>query len=144
MEPRVSLITLAVSDLAIATAFYTALGWQRVSTEEGITVFDLIGQSLGLYPKAAMAQELGLPEAEIGTAGIVLSHNVRSKAEVGPLLARAEAAGATILKPAQDVFWGGHHGHFRDPDGHIWEIAWNPFAPLGASGEFRWNGYDNG
>lgn len=142
MEQRVSLITLAVVDMDRAAQFYQALGWTRVDSPDGVIAFDLIGQTLGLYPRAALAKELGLPEAALGHGAMVLSHNVRTKDEVAPLLARAEAAGGSILTPAQDVFWGGHHGHFRDPDGHIWEVAHNPFSPLGPEGAFQWNGVD--
>ena len=142
MEQRISLITLGVADMDRSAAFYEALGWTRVETEDGIIAFDLIGQTLGLYPRAALAKELGLPEDSLGHGGMVLSHNVAEKADVAPLLARAEAAGGSILNPAQDVFWGGHHGHFRDPDGNIWEVAHNPFSALGAKGEFQWNGVD--
>ena len=142
MEQRVSLITLGVADVKESAAFYAALGWQRVDSPDGVVAFDLIAATLGLYPLAALADELGCAAADLGRGGIVLSHNVRSKAEVGPLLQRAKAAGATILKPAQDVFWGGYHGHFADPDGNIWEIAWNPFSPLGPNGEFQWNGVE--
>ncbi len=141
MEQRVSLITLGVSEPTRSRAFYTALGWAPVESPDGVVAFDLIGQTLGLYPKAMLAEELGLETSEIGGfSGMTLGHNVRSKEEVAPLLARAEAAGARIVKPAQDVFWGGHHGYFADPDGHLWEIAWNPFSPLGADGAFQWNG----
>lgn len=141
MDQRVSLITLAVSDVDCAAAFYGALGWSRVDSPDGIVVFDLLGQSLGLYPKAELARDMGVSEAELGTGAITLSCNTRSKAEVAELLAEAEAAGARILKPAHDVFWGGHIGYFADPDGHIWEVAFNPFSPLREDGAFRWNGY---
>jgi catechol 2,3-dioxygenase-like lactoylglutathione lyase family enzyme len=141
MEQRVSLITLAVTDLDRAAGFYAALGWQRTGDDPGIVTFDLIGQALGLYPRAAMAKELGIDEAEIGGfSGVTLAHNVRSRDEVAAVLAAAETAGGMILKPAQDVFWGGHHGYFRDPDGHVWEVAHNPFSPLGPRGEFQWGG----
>lgn len=142
MDQRISLITLGVTDMDRAGSFYEALGWTRVDTQDGVIAFDLIDQTLGLYPRDALAKELGLPEDALGHGAMVLSHNVREKADVAPLLARAEAAGGTILKPAQDVFWGGHHGHFRDPDGHIWEVAHNPFSALGPKGEFQWNGVD--
>lgn len=141
MEQRVSLITLAVADIVASSAFYDALGWQRVESEDGVIAYDLIGATLGLYPRRALALELGVRETDIaGFSGIVLSHNVREKAQVAPLLARAEAAGGLIVTQASDVFWGGHHGHFSDIDGHIWEVAWNPFSPLGPRGEFQWNG----
>ncbi|OBY28024.1 VOC family protein [Leisingera sp. JC1] len=141
MEQRVSLITLGVPDMEKAAAFYEALGWKRAESPDGVIAFDLISQTLGLYPLAALAEDIGLPVAELGTGAMTLSHNTRSKENVAELLAAAEAAGAEILKPAQDVFWGGHHGYFRSPDGHVWEIAFNPFSPLAEDGAFRWNGY---
>ncbi|MDV4145431.1 VOC family protein [Shimia sp. FJ5] len=141
-EQRVSLITLAVDDMQRAAAFYEALGWCRVASPDGVIAFDLIGQTLGLYSRAALAEETGLPEEVLrGPGGMTLAYNVREKEDVATLLARAAGAGARLLKPAQDVFWGGHHGYFEDPDGHIWEVAHNPFSPLGPDGAFRWNGY---
>jgi catechol 2,3-dioxygenase-like lactoylglutathione lyase family enzyme len=141
MEQRVSLITLGVPDLDKAAVFYEALGWQRADSLDGVVAFDLISQTLGLYPLAKLAAETGLSEQDLGTGAVSLSHNTRNKDDVARLLAAAEAAGAEILKPAQDVFWGGHHGYFRSPDGHLWEIAYNPFSKLSAEGAFRWNGY---
>lgn len=141
MEQRVSLITLGVPDMGQEAAFYEALGWRRAESPDGVIAFDLISQTLGLYPLAALAAEIGIPEQELGTGAMTLSHNVRSKEEVARLLAAAETAGAAILKPAQDVFWGGHHGYFRSPGGHVWEIAFNPFSKLAEDGAFRWNGY---
>lgn len=141
MEQRVSLITLGVPDMDKAAAFYESLGWQRAESPDGVIAFDLISQTLGLYPLAALAEDMGLEERQLGTGAMTLSHNTRSKDAVAELMAAAEAAGAEVLKPAQDVFWGGHHGYFRSPDGHIWEIAFNPFSPLAANGAFRWNGY---
>ncbi|MEP3299510.1 MAG: VOC family protein [Pseudoruegeria sp.] len=141
MEQRVSLITLGVADLGRAADFYEALGWTRVDSPDGVVAFDLIGQTLGLYPKELLAQEWGMNVEDIsGFSGVTLGHNVADKADVAQLLRRAGAAGAKILKEAQDVFWGGHHGYFSDLDGHIWEVAHNPFSPLGPQGEFQWNG----
>lgn len=142
MDQRVSLITLGVADMAVSAAFYKALGWQEVASPDGVVAFDLIGQTLGLYPIAALAAELGIPVEQLGRGAVTLAHNVRSKEEVAPLLAQAEAAGGKIIKPAQDVFWGGHHGYFADPDGHLWEIAYNPFSKLRDDGAFRWTGYE--
>ena len=142
MEQRVSLITLAADDPQRLAQFYEALGWRRVDSPDGIVVFDLIGQTLGLYGRAALADELGMKAQDLGQGAVILSQNVRSKDAVGPLLQRAEDAGGRIVKPAQDVFWGGFHGHFADPEGHIWEVAWNPYSPLGPQGEFQWNGAD--
>lgn len=142
MEQRISLVTLGVTDMGRAAAFYEALGWRRVDSPDGVIAFDLIGQTLGLYPRDALAADLGVDPASLGHGAVTLGHNLRSREEVEALLARAEAAGARILKPAQEVFWGGYHGYFADPDGHIWEIAHNPFSPLrDADGAFRWNGY---
>ena len=142
MQQRVSLITLAVTDMARAAGFYEALGWQRVDSPDGVIAFDLIGQTLGLYPREALADELGMDAANIGGfSGITLGHNVSTTEEVAPLLAAAEAAGGRIVKPAQEVFWGGFHGYFADLDGHIWEVAHNPFSPLDKDGAFRWLGY---
>lgn len=141
MEQRISLITLAVDDLAVAAAFYEALGWQRVASPDGVIAFDLIGQTLGLYPLQNLAEDIGVPADTLGHGAMTLSYNCREKSEVATVLAAAEAAGATILKTASDVFWGGHHGYFRAPDGSLWEVAFNPFSPLSPEGAFRWNGY---
>lgn len=141
MEQRVSLITLGVEDMDRAARFYEALGWQRVESPDGVIAFDLIGQTLGLYLKASLADELGIDVSDIGGfSGVTFAHNLRTKDEVAPFLERVRAAGGNILKEAQDVFWGGHHGYFADPDGHVWEIAHNPFSPLGPNGEFQWGG----
>lgn len=141
MEQRISLITLGVADMAAAAAFYEALGWRRTETADGVVAFDLIGQTLGLYPLQALAEDIGLPVSELGHGAMTLAYNCRDKEEVAALLKAARAAGAEILKPAGDVFWGGHHGYFRAPDGAIWEVAFNPFSPLGPDGAFRWSGY---
>lgn len=141
MEQRISLITLGVPDMAEAAGFYEALGWRRAQSPDGVVAFDLLSQTLGLYPLDALAEDIGLPLSALGTGAMTLSHNTRTREEVAELLAAAEAAGAEILKPAQDAFWGGHHGYFRSPDGHIWEIAFNPFSTLGTDGAFCWNGY---
>lgn len=141
MEQRVSLITLGVRDVADAAAFYEALGWVRVENPDGIVVFDLPGQSLALYPLEDLARDMGLEVSALGVGAATYAHNVRDRDTVGAVLAQAEAAGARVLKPAHDVFWGGHIGYFADPDGHVWEVAFNPHAPLSDAGAFRWNGY---
>lgn len=142
MDQRISLITLAVADLDRSTAFYEALGWSRADSPDGIVAFDLLGQTLGLYPKADLARDMGLEPDDIGGfSGITLAHNVPAREDVAPLVARAEAAGARVMKPPHDVFWGGHIAYVADPDGHVWEIAHNPHKPLGPAGAFRWNGY---
>ena len=141
MEPHVSLITLGVEDVARAAAFYAAMGWRRVDSPEGIVVFDLLGQALGLYPRADLARDMGVEPETLGTGAMTLAYNVREKAEVAEVLDAARAAGARVLREAHDVFWGGHIGYFADPEGHVWEVAHNPFSPLSAEGAFRWEGY---
>ena len=145
MEQRISLITLGVKDMTAAKAFYEALGWTPVPSEEGISVFQLNEQCLGLYNLAALADDIGVPVETLGAGASTLGYNTRTKDEVARVLTSAQAAGARILKQAQDVFWGGHHGYFADPEGHIWEIAFNPFSPLRESdGAFAWGGYPTG
>ena len=141
MDQRISLITLGVRDMAGTAAFYETLGWTRVETQDGVIAFDLIGQTLGLYPLDKLAEDIGLPVEELGRGATTFSYNVRDRAEVAPLLAKAEAAGGRILRPASDVFWGGHIGYFADPEGNIWEVSHNPFSPLAQDGSFRWNGH---
>ena len=141
MEQRVSLITLGVRDMARAAAFYDALGWQRAESPDGMVVYDLIGQSLGLYPLVDLARDIGVAPERLGTGAATYAHNVRDKAGVARVIEAARAAGAEVLREAGDVFWGGHIGYFADPEGHIWEVAWNPFSPLSEAGAFRWNGY---
>lgn len=141
MEQRLSGIVLGVDDLDRAKAFLGALGWDVASQETGIAAYNMMGAMvLSLYPWADVAAELGLSPEEYGKPSAMIGQNVRTKEAVAETLAKAEAAGATIVKPAQDVFWGGHSGYFRDPDGHHWEIAFNPFSPLGPKGGFQWNG----
>lgn len=141
MEQRVSLITLGVPNLNEAASFYEALGWNRVETPDGIVVFDLISQTLGLYPIEKLAEDMGLPVEALGTGATTLSYNTRSVEEAQQVLALAEEAGAGILKHVEEVFWGGQVGYFRAPDGHIWEVTYNPFSPLSEEGAFRWNGF---
>lgn len=135
MEPRLSLITLGVTDLARATAFYKALGWpRRVYAAEGVAFFQLGSLGLSLYPRADLARDAGVPLQEQPSQGFTLAYNTRNRAEVDAVLAAAEAAGGRITQPAQKAVWGGYHGHFADPDGFLWEIAWNPGFVLAADG----------
>ena len=140
MEQRISLVTLGVRDIETAAGFYEALGWQRVEAPDGVIAFDLIGQTLGLYPLEMLARDMGVAPESLGHGAATYTYNVREKQEVAQVLDAAERAGAKILKPAHDIFWGGHIGYFADPEGHIWEVAWNPHSPLGPGGEFQWNG----
>ncbi|WP_187430480.1 hypothetical protein ROLI_006460 [Roseobacter fucihabitans] len=144
MDQRISLITLGTRDVARLAEFYDALGWERTASPDGVVAYDLIGQTLGLYPLDKLAEDIGVPVDQLGHGASTFGLNLSQKEAVAPLLERAKAAGAKILKPAQDVFWGGHHGYFSDPEGHIWEIAHNPFSPLREDGAFRWLGYGEG
>ncbi len=135
MEPRISLITLGVMNLALAIRFYEGLGFPRKNTTaQGVAFFDLNGVVLSLFPREDLAKDAQVHDSQPGFSGISLAHNVRKKAEVAVVLAKAESLGAKILKPAQDTFWGGHAGYFQDLDGHLWEIAWNPFFPIDEDG----------
>lgn len=140
MQQRVSLITLGCHDPEGLARFYEALGWARVPGAE-MPVFDLLGQVLGLYRIEALAEDMGVDPASLGKGAATYGHNVSSRAEVDALTARAEAAGARVLRAPSEVFWGGYIAYFADPEGHIWEVAHNPFSPLGPEGAFRWNGY---
>jgi catechol 2,3-dioxygenase-like lactoylglutathione lyase family enzyme len=140
MDQRMTMVTLGVRDLARSRKFYEALGWKGRDAGGGdIVFFQLLGSVLGLYPRNALAEDAMLhddaPNAQFG--GIALAYNGRDKAEVDRVLAQAKAAGATILKPAQDVFWGGYSGYFADLDGHPWEVAFNPHWPLEADGSLK-------
>ncbi len=137
-EPRVSLITLGVSDLARARAFYeTGLGWRVSPASQDEVVFFQLGRlALALFARSALAQEAGMASGG-GFAGIALAHNVREPEDVDRMLRQAEAAGARITRRAEAKAWGGRAGYFADPDGHLWEIAWNPHFPLAPDGALR-------
>ncbi|MCR9111283.1 VOC family protein [Marivita sp. XM-24bin2] len=142
MDQRISLITLGVRDMDNIAAFYEALGWQRVDTQDGVIAFDLLGQTLGLYPLDKLAEDIGIDVSQLGRGTMTLGYNSRDRDGVDAILARVPEAGGTVLKPPLEVFWGGYHGYFSDPEGHIWEVAHNPFSPLRESdGAFRWAGY---
>jgi catechol 2,3-dioxygenase-like lactoylglutathione lyase family enzyme len=134
MTPRLSVITLAVSDLDRAVAFYThglGLATEGIIGREfefgAVAFFDLqSGLRLALWPRSSLAHDTGLPESRTAAPAFSLGHNVRSREEVDAVMAQATAAGATIVKAAHDTFWGGYAGYFQDPDGHLWEIVWNP------------------
>lgn len=138
MEPRISLVTLGVADVARSRRFYEALGWKASSASvESTTFFQLGGMALVLFGKAALAEDACLPPEGTGFGGITLAQNVHSPEAVDALLIEAERAGARILKPGQKVFWGGYCGYFADPDGYPWEVAWNPGFKIEADGSLR-------
>ncbi len=135
MEQRLSLVTLGVGDVARSRRFYEAMGWAASAASiESVTFFQLGGIGLALYGRAPLAADAGLAPEGSGFGGIALAHSVRSAEEVDALLAHAAASGGRILKAGAKVLWGGYSGYFADPDGHPWEIAWNPDFPLGEDG----------
>ncbi|MDA0704674.1 MAG: VOC family protein [Proteobacteria bacterium] len=135
MEQRLSLITLGVQDIAAARAFYERLGWcASPPSNEAVAFFQLGGMILGLYGRDALAADAGLPAEGTGFRGVALAYNARDKAGVDAALETARKAGATIVKPAETVFWGGYSGYFADPDGHLWEVAWNTGFPIDDAG----------
>ncbi len=133
---RVTLITLGVADLSRAIAFYERLGWRRSLSagSEGVAFFALDHVVLGLFPRTELAADAHVENTPAGFSGVTLAINMGSKAEVDGVLAAARAAGASVPKPAEKVFWGGYSGYFADPDGHLWEVAHNPFFPMDAEG----------
>lgn len=139
MRQRISMITLGVEDIKKSRAFYKALGWKPVQHEHGddIVFFQCGGMVLGLYPRDLLAQDAGIsPVKKDRFSGVTLAYNVNSQEEVREITEQARAAGADIIKKPQGVFWGGYHSYFADPDGHLWEVAHNPFTQVDAQGRF--------
>jgi catechol 2,3-dioxygenase-like lactoylglutathione lyase family enzyme len=135
VEQRLSIVTLGVCDLARSRKFYEALGWRAANMEsEGVVFFQLGSIALALFGRADLAKDAGMPDSTPGFSGVSLAHNVRDKAEAEAVIAHAVKSGGRLLKSAHDTFWGGYSGYFADPDGHLWEVALNPFFPLDAKG----------
>ena len=138
MKPRISLITLAVDDLETSVRFYRdGMGLETEGIigqefEDGaVAFFDLQSHiKLGLFSRTSLAKDAGLAPARAESLQFSIGHNVASKAEVDTVMSQAKQAGAKITKPAQDTFWGGYAGYFSDPDGHLWDVAWNPHWTL--------------
>lgn len=134
MRPRLTVLTLGVDDLERAVAFYReGLGFPtegivgREFEHGAVAFFDLeSGLRLALWPRTSIAHDTGLPAQKRSSTELTLGHNVGSRAEVDAVMADASRAGATIVKPAAETFWGGYSGYFQDPDGHVWEVVWNP------------------
>jgi len=130
MEPRISLVTLGVSDLERATRFYEeVLHLPRLQSPPTISFFELGKTWLALYPRDLLAADVGIAAEGSGFAGFTLAHNVRSKMEVDRLLEEVAALGGRIVKSPRHAEWGGYSGYFADPDGFLWEVAWNPQFP---------------
>ncbi len=135
MEPRISLITIGVADVGRARAFYESLGWKASgASQPEVAFFQAGGMALALFSRASLAEDAHLTDIGGAFGGITLAQNMVSEESVDQLLEEARRAGATILKPAQRVFWGGYSGYFADPDGHPWEVAYNPGFKLQADG----------
>lgn len=138
MKPRISLITICVDDLERSLRFYRdglGLKTEGIIGKEfeygAVVFFDLQGGlKLALWPRESLAHDTGLPLGKPSATEFTIGHNVSSKAEVDAVMEQARKAGAVIVKPAQDAFWGGYSGYFQDPDGHLWEVAWNPQWPI--------------
>lgn len=135
---RVTLITLGVADLAAARAFYARLGWkEHAQSQEAVAFFQINGMVFGLFGRDDLATDQGRKGAVLGTGAITLAQNFATEAEVDAAFAAALTAGATALKTPEKVFWGGYSGYWADPDGHVWEVAMNPFWPLEADGSLH-------
>lgn len=128
MEPRISIITLGVKELRRSVEFYRdGMGLPLYDEDtEHIAFFRNRGTWLSLYPLDALAADVGVSVERSGFSGVTLAHNVRTREEVDAVLEEAVAAGAKLVKPAQDTIWGGYSGYFADPEGYLWEVAWNP------------------
>jgi len=134
MDQRASLITLGVTDLARARRFYeNGLGWTPLSALDEVAFYQLPGLGFALFEKAALEVDAGRP-VDGAFSGVAIAINERSKADVDRTIAQAVAAGGRVTKPAEDAPWGGYSGYFADPDGHAWEVCYNPSFPIGPDG----------
>jgi uncharacterized protein len=138
MEQRVSLVTLGVADLKRSREFYERLGWRRsMAKAEGVVFFQAGGMALALFPRQELAKDANVTPQGDGFRAISLAYNARDRAEVNAVLDETEAAGAKLVKPAQDAWWGGYSGYFSDPDGFLWEVGWNPTFAMAEDGSIR-------
>jgi uncharacterized protein len=138
MEQRISIVTLGVKNLAAAKRFYVdGLGWKPAFENQEIIFFQTGGMIFALFLRDKLVEDFQADPATFGRAAMSLAYNVRAKNEVDPLIKRAAAAGATILKPAREAIWGGYSGYFADPDGFAWEVAWNPAWHLAPDGSIE-------
>ena len=135
MEQRISIVTLGVKDLGSSKRFYVdGLGWKPMYEDKEIIFFQTGGLIFALFLRDKLAADFHADPATFGRAAMSLAYNVRAKSDVDPLLERAAAAGAKILKPAHEASWGGYSGYFADPDEFAWEVAWNPAWPIAPDG----------
>ena len=132
MKPRISMVALGVADLDTSIRFYRdGLGLPMIDSPPGVAFFALNGSWLGLSDRDALAADATVSSEGSGCAGFNLAHNVASREEVDDVMEQAVEAGAGLVKAPQEASWGGYHGYFRDPDGHLWEVAHNPFVWIG-------------
>lgn len=137
MDPRLTFVTLGVEDVAEARTFYERLGFRAsAASRPQIAFFDLGGVFLSLFARSALAEDALVDDEGGGFRAVTLAHNVDSAEEVDLVLAEAVAAGARLVKPAANTAWGGYSGYFSDPDGHLWEVAHNPFLEKDETGQF--------
>ncbi|HSB59345.1 MAG TPA: VOC family protein [Methyloceanibacter sp.] len=136
MPASISLITLTVADIDKATRFYEALGFEtsKRASQDDVTFMQAGSVVLALWGRQAQLEDANAEAIWTGNGGIVVARNLASEAEVDSAMAQAKAAGARMLKPAAKTFWGGYNGYFADPNGHVWEIAFNPFWQLDEQG----------
>jgi catechol 2,3-dioxygenase-like lactoylglutathione lyase family enzyme len=136
MEPRISIVTIAVDDLDRAAGFYEAMGLTRHRIKDGVAFFQMGGIILALFPRTEAEKDAGVPFGD-GPSRVYLAYNTRSDDEVGAVLALAEKSGGRIVKPAGRAFWGGWYGYFADPEDNLWEVAHNPQFPIDETGNIR-------
>ncbi len=134
-DNRLTMITLGVADIAASTAFYERLGFVKSSASNpSVTFFRMKGTVLGLFGRADLAKDAGVEDSNPGFGGFSIAYNLGSEAEVDAAYAHAVACGATPVKQPEKVFWGGYSGYIAEPDGHLWELAFNPFSPNDENG----------
>src|SRR5689334_15942755 len=131
MRQKLNLITLGVDNFEKSVSFYEGLGWKKSDKSmEGLALFPLGGITLALHPREELALDATLSYEPTGFSGLTISYNAKSEKEVDDILEQVKKLGATIVKPAQQVYWGGYSGYFKDPDGYVFEVAYNPFWEL--------------
>ena len=135
MQPRITLITLGVADVARARRFYERLGWvASPASQAEVAFFQANGMALALYGRAALAADAGVDGSNAGFSGVTIAQNLRSVREVDETYAEALAAGGKPTRPPHETPWGGYVAYVADPDGHLWEVAWNPFWTVSEDG----------
>ena len=138
MDQRISFITLGVRDLGKSVEFYKRIGWEPATDNGSIVAFNMIGMALALYQIDKLSRDVGFHIGSDNHPQFTLAYNTESVENVDELLQKAELAGGRLIKTAEKAFWGGYSGYFADPDGFLWEIAYNPALTLGPKGEFHW------